>query len=42
MACHSHAERYPERFEDLRQKLIAHDRKVRAEGGTLNVQERVK
>ncbi|MBA7566238.1 N-acetylgalactosamine-6-O-sulfatase [subsurface metagenome] len=39
---HDLAERYPGRFADLRQKLIAHDRKVRTEGGTLDVQERLK
>jgi arylsulfatase A len=39
---HDLAERYPERFADLRKKLIAHDQTVRTEGGTLDVLERVK
>jgi len=38
---HDLADRYPERFVDLKAKLIAHDRAVRAEGGTLDVPERV-
>jgi len=38
---HDLADRYPERFTDLKAKLIAHDRAVRAEGGTLDVPERM-
>lgn len=31
---------YPERFQDLKTKLLAHDHAVRTEGGTLDVAER--
>ena len=39
---HDLSDRYPARYADLREKLIAHDRTVRTEGGTLNVPERFK
>ena len=39
---HDLSDRYPERFADLKKKLIAHDRTVRTEGGTLDVPEREK
>ena len=39
---HDLSDRYPERFADLKKKLIAHDLTVRTEGGTLDVPEREK
>ena len=39
---HDLSDRYPERFADLKKKLIAHDSTVRTEGGTLDVPEREK
>ena len=38
---HDLSRRYPERFAALKTKLLAHDKAVRTEGGTLDVAERM-